>query len=316
MLKVESFETEDLLGGLKNKALEEGNFDEDDEELNAGGIEVGTERAGVDAEEIEIDAEQRRREKEAEALYGTADEVSGPVGKDWEQLAEEAECYTITKLTGGVKDPNRVNVFLDGHFAFSLDVTQVVDFEVKVHQKITPEKYAELKQASEFGKLYQRTLEWAISRPHSVREAQNYLKRRQIKRRMLNRQREREGKTILPEIDEKLSELVIKRLVEKKYLDDQKFAEYFVENRNVRRGTSQKKLKMELAQKGVKQEIAVAALEKVPRDEDEEILKVIKKKRRKYDDFHLVGYLVRQGFNFQKAKEAVENYQEDDWWGL
>ena len=54
------------------------------------------------------------------------------------------------------------------------------------------------------------------------------------------------------------------------------------------------------------------ALEKIPRDEDEEIRKVIRKKRRKYDDHKLVAYLVRQGFQFSAAKEAVENYDPDE----
>ena len=54
-------------------------------------------------------------------------------------------------------------------------------------------------------------------------------------------------------------------------------------------------------------------MSKVGRDENEEILKVIAKKRKKYNDFQLIGYLVRQGFNLQQAKEAVElaKAQED-----
>ena len=52
--------------------------------------------------------------------------------------------------------------------------------------------------------------------------------------------------------------------------------------------------------------------EKIPRDEDEEIIKMIKKKRKKYNDFQLIGYLVRQGFSFYNAKTAVEQYKEDD----
>lgn len=255
--------------------------------------------------------ELERRRREAELIYGSDDEVTGPTW-NLEEAKDTPKTYTITKLTAGVRDPNRVNVFLDGRFAFSLDVTQVVDFGLKTKQEIGEEKLTELRKASEFGKLYQRTLEWAITRPHSIREAKDYLKRRKIKRRQLNRQRERDGLKALPEFEEETMELVIARLIEKKYLNDQKFAEFYVENRYVRRGISQKRLRMELQNKGVPSEIAAAALAKVPRDEDEEILKVIAKKRRKYNDFQLVGYLTRQGFNFQKAKDAVANWQEED----
>ena len=258
------------------------------------------------------DSEQERRRREAEAIYGSDEEMIGPEGMDWLKLEQEPEYYTITKLTPGMRDKNRVNVFLDGRFAFSLDITQVVEYSVKVGQKINDERLAQLRKASEFGKLYQRTLEWTITRPHSIREARDYLRRRQYKRKQLNRQRAKDEKKPLPEIEDEVAQLVIDRLIEKKYLNDQKFAELYVENRYLRKGISQKRLKMEMLQKGVSPEIATAALEKIPRPEDEEILKVIAKKRRKYNDFQLVGYLVRQGFNFQKAKEAVEASKQDD----
>lgn len=261
------------------------------------------------------DLEKERMRREAEAIYGADEEVENSAGMDWLSLEQEPEYYTITKLTSGVRDQNRVNVFLDGRFAFSLDVTQVVEYGVKVGQKVNDERLTELRKASEFGKLYQRTLEWTLTRPHSIREAQNYLRRRQFKRTQLNRQRAKDEKKPLPEIDDEVAELVINRLIEKRYLNDEKFAEYYVENRYIRKGISQKRLRMEMMQKGVKPEIADAALAKIPRPEDEEMAKMIAKKRRKYNDFQLVGYLVRQGFNFQKAKEAVEASKiDDDFW--
>ncbi len=96
-------------------------------------------------------------------------------------------------------------------------------------KKITPERLTELQTASEFGKLYQRTLEWALTRPHSVLETKNYLKRRQIKRRQLNRQRVRDEKKPLNEFEDEVVELVVERLIERGFLNDQKFAEYYVE---------------------------------------------------------------------------------------
>ena len=81
----------------------------------------------------------------------------------------------ITELKQGVKNPNRVNVFVDGKYEFSLDVTQVVDFKIKVGMGISPEQLLEFKKASEFGKLYQRALEWVLVRPRSIREASDYL---------------------------------------------------------------------------------------------------------------------------------------------
>lgn len=280
-----------------------------DEDSGAGDTIENLDDSDEDAELLDRELAQRRRE--AEAIYG-ADKEFDQDAVSWNDLFAEADTYTITKMTQGVRDPNRVNIFLDGHFAFSLDVSQVVELDVKLNQKVTTERLKTLQHASEFGKMYQRTLEWALTRPHSKREAQDYMKRRKLKRTMLNRQRAREEKRPLPELQDDVMAQVIERLTEKGYLDDLKFAKFYAENRLVRRGASQKRLRMELKRKGVNDDDIRIALETVPRPEDEEIMKVIKKKRKKYDDFKLVAYLVRQGFDFQKAKAAVANYRPED----
>lgn len=212
---------------------------------------------------------------------------------------------TITKLVSGVRDANRINVFLDGEFAFSLDVAQVVELQVKVGQKVDAERLGALRSASEFGKLYQRTLEWVLTRPHSIRETRDYLRRRQQKRLVTNRQRVREEKKPFPEIQNETIELAVERLIQRGYLDDGKFADYYVENRFVKKGVSAKRLRMELQKKGVASEEIEAALAAGTRDDEEELRKMLVKKRARYDDQKLIAYLVRQGFDYHKVTEAV-----------
>jgi len=313
MLEIESFEPEDkYLASDPDDWDDEGDSElEDDEGEDIDEMTVAGDSSDTVSPSSDNLVDKRRRE--AELIYGSEEDVSGSMAKDWIRLTEQPDYYTVTKMTAGVRDPNRVNIFLDGHFAFSLDVTQTVDFGLKVGQHITPKKLEKLKRASEFGKLYQRTLEWVVSRPHSVRETRDYLRRRQIKRKILNRQRIKEDKKPLAEIEDDIMDLVLERLVEKRFLDDRKFAEFYVENRYVRKGISQKRLRMELSQKGVDREVAAAAMQKIPRDENEEMAKMIAKKHKKYpDDFRLIGYLVRQGFNFQAAKDAVAAWHESE----
>ena len=81
----------------------------------------------------------------------------------------------ITDIRQGVKNPNRVNVFVNGKYAFSLDIAQVVDLKIKVGLEISEEKLEDYKKASEFGKLYQRALEWVLMRPRSEKEVYDYL---------------------------------------------------------------------------------------------------------------------------------------------
>ena len=213
-----------------------------------------------------------------------------------------------------------MNVFVDGKYAFSLDVSQVVDYKLKIGRELTEEELTDLKKASEFGKLYQRALEWVLVRPRSVREVKDYLARklRQSSSETLLRVR-RYGAQSLSSLpvgrensSEDMSELssrIINRLIEKGYVDDRKFAEYYVENRFVKKGISRKRLKMELMKKGVSKEIIEEVLD--GRDDEVEARKMITKKRDKYDDEKLVAYLCRQGFAYDLAKRLVEETIED-----
>ena len=83
------------------------------------------------------------------------------------------DTYKITDLKQGVRNPDRVNVYVDSKFSFSLDVSQVVDFGIKIGLEISDEQLEEFKKASEFGKLYQRTLEWVLMRPRSEKECRD-----------------------------------------------------------------------------------------------------------------------------------------------
>lgn len=236
----------------------------------------------------------------AEVFGGNTD---GSLGKT-DRIASAAE-KTITKLASGIKDANRVNVFLDGKFALSLDVAQVVELQIKVGQKVNAERLEVLRSASEFGKLYQRTLEWVLTRPHSIRETRDYLHRRQQKRLITNRQRVREEKKPFPEIQNETIELVVERLIQRGYLDDRNFANYYVENRFVKKGVSTKRLRMELQKKGVASAEIEAALSAGTRNDEEELRKMLVKKRARYDDQKLIAYLVRQGFDYHKVIEVV-----------
>ncbi len=199
----------------------------------------------------------------------------------------------ITDLKQGVKNPNRVNAFVDGKFSFSLDIAQVVDLGVKVGLVLSAEKLAELKSASEFGKLYQRALEWALVRPRSEKEVRDYLYKKVFEKKL----------------DKNYIDLIVARLKEKKYLDDLVFAKYYVENRFVKKGISQRRLSLELMKKGVAKEIIAEVLD--GRNDEEEILKMIAKKRARYDDEKLISYLCRQGFSFELVQNLVRDYEKD-----
>ena len=224
----------------------------------------------------------------------------------------------ITNLKQGAKNPNRVNVFIDGKFDFSLDITQVVDYKLKVGKELTAKEFDELKKASEFGKLYQRTLEWALTRPRSEKEVRDYLVRK-LKTSSSGRSSlpSSRGSSLRPRSNcgcpsediFQFSQAIIDRLITKGYLDDRKFAEWYVQNRFVKKGVSRKRLQMELMKKGISREIIDEVLS--ARNDEEEILKIIAKKRTKYTDEKLIQYLCRQGFSYELVRNLVQTYEKD-----
>ena len=198
--------------------------------------------------------------------------------------------FRITDLKQGVRNPERVNVYVNGKFSFSLDVSQVVELGVKVGLEISVEELVALKKASEFGKLYQRALEWVLLRPHSERECRDYLRKKIFEKKL----------------DNDFVDKIIEKLKAKKYIDDDKFAEWYVQNRFLKKGVSAKRLGIELMKKGISKETAHEAIVRSERNDRDEILKIIAKKRTKYaDDKKLMAYLCRQGFDYQLVRDLV-----------
>lgn len=215
-----------------------------------------------------------------------------------------AESAKITALKVQVRDKSRVNVFVDGKYLFSLDINQVAELGIKTGNQYSPEELADLENESQYGKLYTRSLEYAFTRPRSQREMRDYLYRK------TRDSRTKEG-YVKKGVSVELTVRVFDRLSEKGYVDDEKFARFWVENRNMRKGSSMRRLKSELSAKGVKADIIETVIGATDRTDIEEIQKIIVKKAKRYDDEQkLIAYLARQGFRYDDIKEALASTSE------
>lgn len=205
----------------------------------------------------------------------------------------------ITNISTQQKDKNRVNVMVDGAYRFSLDIFQVGELGIKTGKEYSEEELVEIEQESQFGKLYARTLEYCLMRPHSAKEIKDYLYKK------TRDTRTKDGsvkKGILPEVTQRVYE----RLLEKGYINDEKFAKYWVENRNLTKGSSRRKIISELRAKGVGQNNIEQALAGSARNDQDELQKIITKKRKRYDDEQkFIAYLAGQGFSYDDIKKAL-----------
>ena len=212
----------------------------------------------------------------------------------------------ITAITIQARDKNRVNVSVDGKYRFSLDVFQLVDLGIKLNREYTEAELVALEEESQFGKLYTRALEYCLMRPHSKRELRDYLYRKT---------RDTPTKTggMRKGVSVALTVRVFDRLEEKGYIDDEKFATFWIENRNLRKGSSKRKLSAELSAKGVDRTIIEKFLAETERDDATELQKIIAKRQSRYDDQQkFMSYLARQGFGFDDIKAALNNTDAED----
>lgn len=205
----------------------------------------------------------------------------------------------ITAITAQQKLPHRVNIFVDGTYRLSLDIAQISELGIKVGKECTEEELYTIENESVFGKLYTRSLEYCLSRPHSAKEIRDYLYKK------TRDSRNKDG-SVKKGVHTDITQRVYERLLEKKYIDDEKFAQYWIENRNIRKGISGRKLRMELQQKGIDRTIIEEVLSKNIRNDSEELQKIVVKKRNKYpDDIKLKQYLLRQGFSYDDINGAL-----------
>lgn len=205
----------------------------------------------------------------------------------------------ITSISAQIKDKNRVNISVDGKYRFSLDIFQLVDLGIKIGCEFNEIELINLEQESQFGKVYGRALEYCFIRLHSAREVKDYLYRK------TRSTRDKKG-DLKPGISSDITLRVFDRLTDKGYVNDIKFAQYWVENRSLNKGVSLRKLTAELCLKGISSIIIDQVLNETQRNDETEIQKIITKKRTRYpDEKKLILYLIRSGFNYDDIKQAL-----------
>jgi regulatory protein len=194
----------------------------------------------------------------------------------------------ITSIKQQVKNPERVSIFVDGKYEFSLSLDELVKYKLKKNDELDAEGVKRFKKISADGKLRMRALEWLMNRPHSEREFRDYLYKKKVE-------------------PEQIDSLV-NEMTDKGYLDNAKFAAWFTELQ-ARRGKSDRAIRAELFKKGIGRELVDQTIEDDAGDEAKRLRAMIAKKRQlsryKNDPQKLMQYLVGKGFGWQAVKEEL-----------
>jgi regulatory protein len=200
----------------------------------------------------------------------------------------------ITAIKVQKRNPNRVNIHLDGEFAFGL--SRIVAAWLSVGQELSKDKIARLQAEDAQETAYQHAMKFLNFRQRSQAEVERNLKDH-----------------LFPE--EAVTK-VIEKLRSSGLLDDERFAQTWVENRSEFRPRGGSLLRMELRQHGLQDEAIEAAIQDL--DEEELAYRAGLKQARKLKDLDwtqfrqkLYGFLARRGFNYEYISPVVERIWQE-----
>src|ERR1051326_6078098 len=199
----------------------------------------------------------------------------------------------ITALEPQVTNPERVNVYVDGHFLLGVNASVVFQMGLEPEQELGPAQLAELQSEGALQQAVDRAYNYLSYRPRSREEVRRYLRRKETP----------------PEI----IEAALARLDRLDLVNDHAFTTFWVESREQFSPRGARALKNELRMKGVGREV-VEELINDEKDEERALLAGRKKAlplvRIPGMDFttfrtRLGSFLQRRGFGYEVSTRTV-----------
>lgn len=195
----------------------------------------------------------------------------------------------ITALRAQKRREDRVNIYLDGEYAFSLQASLAT--RLKVGQLLSPEECERLEHEDAVHRGQEQALHFLAYRPRSRSEVERYL----------------QGK----EWPDEVIQHILAQLEEAGWLGDASFSRFWVDNREDFRPRSRRALQVELRQKGVSDQVIEQALQGI--DERDSAYRAAWGRAQRLARFdrqtfyrRLGGFLQRRGFAYDIVKETVE----------
>lgn len=200
---------------------------------------------------------------------------------------------TVTRVSPQQATAERMNIYLDGKYAFSMSLRALAEQPVSVGNHLSTADIERLRNADEPDRATNAALNMLAHRGRSEREL---------------RQRLRQKGFTQAAID-----ATIRRVVDWGYLNDERFAASWVEQRSSSKPRSRRALAHELREKGVDRELITHAIDEADIDEAADAKRLAADKWRKERAQPLdkrrqrtAGYLARRGYSWQIAKQAID----------
>ncbi|MGQ9815042.1 MAG: RecX family transcriptional regulator [Candidatus Roseilinea sp.] len=202
---------------------------------------------------------------------------------------------TITALKMQKNARDRVNIYLDGEFAFGLALIHAL--WLRVGQSLTDQEIESLKASDTIEKAQQRAVQFIAYRPRSEREVRRRLQRAGA--------------------PEDVIDQIVASLRAAALLDDASFSRSWVDSRMRNGPRSRRVLARELRQKGIDPETINASLEAVSDSEAayqaarQRWPRVAEVQPESHRRRKLSAYLARRGFDYDTVEEAINRVERE-----
>ena len=202
----------------------------------------------------------------------------------------------ITAIRAGRGRRKRVNIFLDGKFAFSLEAEAAIKEDLQIGQELSTNQIGALARSDQFHRCFNAAARYLSYRPRSEFELRERLHQRGF--------------------DGDSTEAVIAKLKEQGLVDDLAFAQFWKDNRESFSPRSQWLTRLELRQKGVADDIIDQVIDAVDDDESAYRAALNKAHSLPLSDYHIFRrrlgeYLKRRGFGYGVINHTVERIWQE-----
>lgn len=201
----------------------------------------------------------------------------------------------ITKIEVGKRNKERVNIYIDNEYAFSISAELVYKENIKVKDEINVERLKKLADEDNYIKCKNSALK--------------------IIERTYKSEKELRDKLVLKGYDDHIIKRTINFLREYNLLNDTNYAKMYVKDRSRNQGKN--KIKYTLIQKGIDENIIEEELNKIDKDEIKKVVyeMALKKYRvlskRENDNYKLTQKLYRflmgKGYDYDLIKDVVKS---------
>ncbi|MFZ4657171.1 MAG: regulatory protein RecX [Caldilineaceae bacterium] len=206
----------------------------------------------------------------------------------------------ITRLQIQQKNKERVNIFLDEEYAFSLELMLAAG--LRKGQQLTEAEIATLQADDERKRAYAAALTFLGQRVRSQTEVAQRLEQREF-------------------TPEAIAQ-TLARLQQEGYLDDTTFGQQWVANRQRFRPRSERALRYELRRKGMETSLIDEVIQEAEIDEDAVAWAALQPKIARWQGLERAqfsqkagGFLARRGFGHEVARRVIDrawNGRNDD----